>query len=109
MLQSRFNNGDVILLKDDADTFLKRSLIDVCHPQPEYFNAKGTQSQHPIAPKFKIQKQIEEFYHRVTPVLLSRSSIDCRYIWIYFECSVIIKVAKDGICQTSCKTGRQYN
>lgn len=56
-------------MKDDVDTFLKKCLVDVCHPQGEYFADKDSQSQHPIGPKFKIQKHIEEFYQKVTPVL----------------------------------------
>ena len=109
MLQSRFNNGDVILLNDDADTFLKKSLVEICHPQVEYFADQNPQSQHPIAPKFKIQKYIEEFCQKVTPVAPSRSSTDRRCTWTSSELSVIIKVGKDETCQMSYKSGRHYN
>jgi hypothetical protein len=47
-----------------------QSLIDVVHPQNEYFPEKSTQSQHPVGPKFKIKQLIESFFERATPVTL---------------------------------------
>jgi len=45
-----------------------QSLIDIVHPQNEYFPDKSTQSQHPVGPKFKIKEFIESFFEQATPV-----------------------------------------
>ena len=46
-----------------------QSVIDICHPQSEYFPDETTQSQHPIGPKFKITQCIQTFFDRSTPVV----------------------------------------
>jgi hypothetical protein len=58
----------MILSKYNADNFLMQSVIDICHPQSEYFPDKSTQSEHPVGPKFKIKQFIQLFFDRATPV-----------------------------------------
>ena len=43
------------------------SLVDICHPQDEYF-PETSDSPHPAGPKFKIRETISVFIERATPV-----------------------------------------
>ena len=71
LIQSHFNNEDVILENVNCEIFLVQSLMDICHPQDEYFEVT-TQSEHPESPKFKIRESICGFLDRATPVSLEK-------------------------------------
>jgi hypothetical protein len=69
--QSKFiENDHVVLSRETSDDFLKQILIEICHPQPEYFPEKSTQADHPNSLKFKVAQAVKYFFDRATPVFL---------------------------------------
>lgn len=58
-------------------------MVEVCHPLPEYFPEKSTQSEHPVGPKFKIGQSVKSFLDRATPV--SHPRLDIADVQMYMD------------------------
>ena len=63
--------------KETCDEFIMHSLIEICHPQTEYYLDKSPEDHHPNSHKFKIQQLIQTFLDKATPMYMDLFRIKC--------------------------------